>query len=206
MNFSQLKRAIIAKTKDKSNMPDWYYKRLEKCIQCDFNSGNTDKLSFKDKIRISHNFGKDACLKCTCGIEDVSSDPQKDCPEGFWKKEKDLPSNILNIITRSNKVVLTFNEKSNKYLADYEEIPYKFDSNIELLILNKDISELRVSTSCGCTTVQPKEVKEGTELIVGYDTLRVGRFDKTIKLLYKQNDTLKQTIVNIRGEVKKQNK
>lgn len=205
MNFNQIKRAIIAKTKDKSNMPDWYYKRREKCIGCEFNSGNGGKLSFKDRLRISHNFGKDACLKCTCGVEDKCSDPQESCPENFWFAETGMFNNQLNIVTRNNKVALTFNKKLNKYIADYGEIPYKFDSNIELVILNKDISEVRVSTSCGCTTAQPQETEEGTKLIVRYDTLRVGQFDKAVKLLYKQNDTLKQTIVNIIGIVKKGN-
>ena len=46
MDINQLKRAIIAKTKNKSNMPDWYYKRLEKCLGCEFNSGNKEKTFF----------------------------------------------------------------------------------------------------------------------------------------------------------------
>ena len=91
MNGDQIKRALIAKFSAKKNMPDWYYQRLEKCAGCEFNSGNVDKISFKDRIRISHNFGKDACLKCTCGIQDKASDPVEQCPleEPKWNKIED---------------------------------------------------------------------------------------------------------------------
>lgn len=203
MDFNQIKRAIIAKTKDKSDMPDWYYKRREKCIGCEFNSGNVDKLSFKDRLRISHNFGKDACLKCTCGIEDKCSDPQETCPENFWKAESEIPNTHLHIVTETNKAIFSFNKKLNKYILDYGEIPYQFDSNVDLIILNKEIENIKVATSCGCTTANPEQVSEGTKINIKYDTLRVGEFEKTIRISYNQDEKRKQTTINIRGIVKK---
>lgn len=203
MNFNQIKRAIIAKTKDKSNMPDWYYNRLSKCVGCEFNSGNADKLSFKDRLRISHNFGKDACLKCTCGVEDKCSDPQESCPENFWGAESEVLNTQLNIVTETTKVIFSYNKKLNKYIADYKEIPYQYDSNIDLLILNEDIRDLKVSTSCGCTSAKPEVTDKGIKLNIKYDTLRVGNFEKAVRLSYKQGGIPKQTVVNIRGTVKR---
>lgn len=202
LNILNIVKSRFIKGKD---LPEWYEQRLQICSTCPLNSKNIEK---KDKSTARKGWELIAGAHCTdpscgCTITEKSKIEEEFCPQQRWHAIEDVVNNQLNIVTRSNKVVLTFNKKLNKYIADYGEIPYKFDSNIELVILNKDISEVRVSTSCGCTTAQPKEIEEGTELIVRYDTLRIGQFDKTIKLLYKQNDTLKQTIVNIRGTVKK---
>jgi hypothetical protein len=203
MNFDQIKRAIIAKTKDKSNMPDWYYRRLEKCISCEFNSGNVEKLSLKDRIRISHNFGKDACLKCTCGVEDKSSDPEESCPEGYWKKENRNKTNTLTISTKSNKVKFYYENNTKKYIVDYGIIPYKYDSNIDLLIEEKDLKDVKIKTSCGCTVANTKNTPEGIVLGVKYDTLRVGEFYKNISIKYNKNNKEGQITITIKGEVKK---
>lgn len=203
MNFDQIKRAYIAKTKDKSDMPDWYYKRLEKCAGCEFNSGNVDKLSFKDRLRISHNFGKDACLKCTCGVEDKSSDPIEECPEGFWEKEQIIPSGIVNIKTESNKVKFYYDNDTKRYVADYGEIPYKYNSNISLLIEEKDLRDLRVTTTCGCTVANTRNTINGIILEVKYDTLRVGIFNKSTTIYYNKNNKPGQITVTIKGKVNK---
>lgn len=203
MNFDQIKRAIIAKTKDKSNMPDWYYRRLEKCISCEFNSGNVEKLSFKDRLRISHNFGKDACLKCTCGIEDKSSDPEESCPEGYWKKENRNKLDTLTISTKSKKAKFYYENNTKKYIVDYGIIPYKYDSNIDLLIEEKDLKDVSIKTSCGCTVANTKNTSEGILLGVKYDTLRIGEFYKNISIKYNRDNKEGQITITIKGEVKK---
>lgn len=203
MNFDQIKRALIAKTKDKSNMPDWYYKRLEKCIGCEFNSGNSEKLSLKDRLRISHNFGKDACLKCTCGVEDKSSDPAESCPEGFWGKEGNIPSNILNIKTKSKKVNLHYSKSTEKYVIDYGIIPYNYKSDVRLFIKENNLNNIRVSTTCGCTVANIVKTNEGAEMEVKYDTLRIGTFTKNITMHYSKNNKAGQIIITIKGEVTK---
>ena len=189
------------------NLPEWYEQRLQMCSNCPMNSKNIEQ---KDKSSVRKGWELIAGAHCTdpscgCTITEKAKIEEEFCPQNKWQAIEDVVNNQLNIVTKSNRVVLTFNKKLNKYIADYGEIPYKFDSNIELIVLDKDIRGLRASTSCGCTTAQPKQIEEGTELIVRYDTLRVGKFEKAIKLLYTQNDTLKQTIVNIRGTVKKEN-
>lgn len=203
MEFNQIKRAITAKLKDKSDMPEWYYRRLEKCIGCEFNSGNVDNLFFKDRIRISHNFGKDACLKCTCGVEDKCSDPVESCPENFWQAEKALPNNILDISKLHGKGEISFEETSHRYVIEYGEIQYNGDSLIKILISNKDIENLKVKSSCGCTTATPLKTDNGTEMTVQYDTKRLGYFNKNVTLSYDINGHRRQTIVNIQGTVKK---
>ena len=200
MNSDQIKRAIIAKTKDKSNMPSWYYPRLGKCIGCEFNSGNVDKISFKDRIRIAHNFGKDACLKCTCGVEDKASDPAESCPEGFWEEEKKIRER-LDIVSKTDKASIVFNNTAMKYKVDYGVIPYQFDSTITLFIKDKNIKNITVNSSCGCTTANPTKTEEGTSITIKYDTLRVGSFDKNITISYLRDNRQNKTIVNIIGIV-----
>jgi hypothetical protein len=203
MNFDQIKRAIVAKTKDKSNMPDWYYKRLEKCVGCEYNSGNVDKLSFKDRVRLAHNFGKDACLKCTCGVEDKSSDPIEECPEGFWGKEQIIPSDIVSIKTESKKVKFYYESNTKRYIADYGKIPYKYDSNISLLIAEKDLRDIKITTTCGCTVANTKNTINGVVVEIKYDTLRVGVFNKSTTIYYNRNNKPEQITITIKGEVNK---
>mgnify|MGYP003648929378 CR=1 FL=1 len=203
MNFNQVKRAIVAKTKNKSNMPDWYYKRLEKCIGCEYNSGNTDKLSIKDRLRVAHNFGKDACLKCTCGVEDKSSDPIEECPEGFWGKEQIIPSDIVNIKTESNKIKFYYESNTKKYIADYGKIPYQYESSIHLDIVEEGLKNIKVSTTCGCTVANMKITNGGVQVEIKYDTLRVGPFTKSTIVYYNKNSIPGQITITIKGEVEK---
>lgn len=201
MTTDQIKRAIKAKLKSKSNMPDWYYNRLEKCLGCEYNSGNSEKLTFKDRIRVAHNFGKDACLKCTCGIEDKCSDKEEECPEGFWDKEKGLPLDTLKVYSESKKAKLFFDIHNKRYVVDYSIIPYKFESSFLMIIEDKNIENLSVTTSCGCTTANPRYSKKGIELSISYDTLRVGEFNKRITLNYIKDKKPSRTIIIIKGKV-----
>lgn len=201
MTFDEIKRAIVAKTKNKNNMPNWYYKRLEKCIPCEYNSGNQEKLSLKDRIRISHNFGKDSCLKCTCGIEDISSDPIEQCslPEPKWIAISSNSSDVLNLLSKSNNVNFGFDKNSKKYIVGYGVISRMSDSTVIISIESKNISELTIKSSCGCTV---GNVNENNELQIRYDTKRLGAFSKNITLKYKDRNISKQTIITITGFVK----
>lgn len=183
MNFKQIKRAVIAKTKDKSNMPDWYYKRLEKCFGCEFNSGNQEKLSFKDRIRISHNFGKDACLKCTCGVEDLSSDPLSECEAGFWQKESVAIDNKIGVEIAEEEIVeLSYEEKV--VVLDYGVIEYNSNSTINLQLITNKYETYTIAKHCGCTVPKLKENEKGYILNISYDTKRLGNFNKTVNITF----------------------
>ena len=200
MTFDQLKRAIIAKTKDKSNMPDWYYKRLEKCFGCEFNSGNHEKLSFKDRIRISHNFGKDACLKCTCGVEDLSSDPLSECKAGFWGAEQRDKNRKLDIeLLSKEKATLSYEE--DIVILDYGTIKHRSNSTINLQIFSEKYESFNIKKQCGCTVPKLKENDKGYLLNITYDTKRLGTFTKSINITFINKGIQERLTIKITGTV-----
>ena len=46
-------------------------------------------------------------------------------------------------------------------VIDYGKIPYRFESSVTLIIKDKDISNLEVKSSCGCTTATAKYTIKG---------------------------------------------
>lgn len=199
MNFDQIKRAIIAKTKDKSNMPEWYYERKAECIGCEFNSGNIEKLSFKDRIRLSHNFGKDACTICTCGIDDKTSDPVEECPltPPKWNKidiGKSKPNNILKNLSPTKVRQLENN------VFDYGTIKYNSDTTIELQYDSEVLENFSLKASCGCTVPTQEKNKDGYRIKIKYDSKRLGQFTKSISI--KDGSKILLTF-KIKGNVKK---
>jgi hypothetical protein len=200
MTIDQIKRALIAKTKNKTNMPDWYYSRLEKCIGCKFNSSNIDKLSFKDRIRLSHNFGKDACTICTCGVEDKCSDGEESCPKGEWNTQAQFEKGLLNVQCNSKEV--TFELKDSVYELNYGVIKKGANTNTEVVIKDKGLRHLDVKPACGCTSTTTRNTEDGIALMISYDSTRMGPFDKSIYLNYLKEDKIeKRTIIKIAGTV-----
>ena len=187
------------------NLPEWYEQRLQICSVCPLNSANIDNT---DKSTVRKGWELIAGAHCTdpscgCTITEKSKIEEEYCPKGKWTAIEDTVTTQLNIVTETNKAIFSFNKKLNKYILDYGEIPYQFDSNVDLLILNKNLNKISTTTSCGCTTASPEQVSEGTKINIKYDTLRVGKFEKTIRISYNQDEKRKQTTVNIRGIVKK---
>ena len=201
--------ALKAKLKDKSDMPDWYYSRLSKCIGCEYNTGNIDNLSLKDRLRTSHNFGKDACVICTCGVEDKCSDEFESCPDtpsqwssirvkgdkSFYKIENHSPE----------KVVLT---KENNYTLDYGNIIKGFDTKIEIFLdtKNTNLNKFSLKASCGCTKPTFKRKGEGYIIGISYDSTRMGYFSKNVTISYDERENgrivAKKIPVTIKGDVK----
>lgn len=201
MTFDQFKRAIIAKTKNKVNMPDWYYKRLEMCSSCDKNSGNQEKISFKDRIRISHNFGKDSCLICSCSVFDKSSDPIEECPIGKWKAQETAErSKKIDIEVLSKEMVTLYYEKDIPIL-DYGIIKYKSNSAINIQILTDKYLSTSISSSCGCTVPKLKENDKGYLLNITYDTKRLGAFTKNINITFINKGVQDKLTLKITGTV-----
>lgn len=200
MKPDQMKRAIVAKLKKKVDMPKWYYARLEKCKLCSYNTSNNDKLTIKDKLRVAHNLGKDACLVCTCGVEDKSSDAEESCPKGKWDKEVTIPANTLEIEVKSNKVTVEYSKEEACYIAEYGDIDAHSDSRIFVEILD-EVEEISVKSSCGCTTTTLTYTADGKGIEVSYDTARIGSFSKRVTLSYLKGGETRKTIIIIRGVV-----
>ena len=209
--MNKIARIIKAKTSSKKNMPDWYYDRLEQCIGCEHNSGNVDKISTTDRLRIAHNFGKDACLLCTCGVEDKSSDEFEQCPKDppKWLSIFPLQKNLLKISLNedSDLYSIKFNKKEGVYMFDYGELLVGQDSSTKLFIdtKGKTLEGLSTKSSCGCTTVTNLKTESGYVLSLKYETSakRVGRINKQITIRYKneKGETL-ITVVKIKGSLK----
>ena len=139
---------------------------------------------------------------CGCTITEKAKIETEFCPKQKWLAVKSENSDKLTIETDSNKVTLTFDDKHQKYIADYGNIPFQFESTFSLLIKDEGLSNLDVRTSCGCTSASPKFSAKGIELTIKYDTLRIGGINKNVRVNYKKDGKLKQTIINIKGHVK----
>jgi hypothetical protein len=211
IGLSRLRVIAEAKFSDKSNLGDWYRKRLEICGICPYNSKNKENLTIRDKAVVGMNLGKDSCLACTCEIDAKASVRDETC--GLAKIGKDplwkpLPSidkadfNDMHIENLSaDKVTM---KVTNQVLLDYGTIKYKSDSNIEISVKDKSLEIQHVGTrsSCGCTVATPTRVGDTYFVKISYDTKRVGNFEKTISIILTTEDKkTKQINVRIIGTV-----
>ena len=194
---------IKSKVSSKANMPEWYYERLAVCQVCEFNSGNQDKVSLADKIRLSHNFGADACLVCSCGIQSKSSVPSQQCPKKKWLAQESMSPSEMKITVDSKLVSFGYDNTISRYIADYGDIMYASASEFIISIPNQSISNLKVGVSCGCTTADIKYKDKSVEITVEYDTRRKGVLaGKDIILSYTKDNKKRQTIIQLTGNVK----
>ncbi len=188
------------------NLPDWYEKRLQICSTCHLNSKNI-KQEDKGTIRKGWELIAGAhCTNPTCGctITEKAKIETEFCPEKYWGKEYAVISDKLQIVSKNSQVNFKFDNTLQKYVLDYTEIKYQSDSFIELNILDKNIEELVVRSSCGCTTASPIINKDSTITIsIKYDTNRIGSFSKNVTLKYKINKIEKETVINVKGKVLK---
>ena len=198
MTIDQLKRAAIAKLSSKKDMPEWYYQRMEICGGCPKNSGNVDKISFVDRVRISHNFGKDSCLVCSCGTSDLASDPQEHCKDkpSRWKAVETILQSSSQTVENKSPEKATILREGVYYNIDYGTLQFNSDSIVEIHITIESAKDMKASSSCGCTV--PKVVKEGNiyKLKIKYDTTRVGDINgKTVRLKYNKNNINSQRVI-----------
>ncbi|MCF6358275.1 MAG: DUF1573 domain-containing protein [Draconibacterium sp.] len=90
-----------------------------------------------------------------------------------------------------------------KYIANYGKINYNEDSSFIVIINDKDIENVTVKSSCGCTVAKPSRKKDNTiEISIKYDTKRKGEFNKNITISYKKNNKERKTLINITGNVR----
>jgi len=203
--MSSIRTILKAKLSKKDNMPDWYYERLEKCIGCEHNTGNIQKLSFIDRVRTAHNFGKDACVKCTCGVEDKASVDTEQCPDNPPRWLSLFPNNLklLRIRNNSTRVAsVSYSNTEKAYIVDYGTLRKSGNTAVELFIeVGKNtINNLRVKSSCGCTTASPVKLQGGYLLKIEYDSRRIGSIGgKQVTLNYDKNGEAATTLIKLIG-------
>lgn len=206
MNFKDFKEAVKAKLRDKSDMPDWYYKRLKICSECEFNSGNNEEISLKDKIRISHNFGKDSCLKCSCGIKDACSSEAKQCPDNQWfpiALNYTDDYKVFNL--KKDTTNLSYVKDVKYYILNFGQIKKgtKVEGSVFFETGDNEISNFSTTSSCGCTT--PTEIKEERGYIINiiYKHInRIGEINQDVKIRFTNHNNIPQImLIKIKGKI-----
>jgi len=185
-------------------MPLWYYERVEICDQCSKNSKNSISLTLKDKIRISHNMGKDACLICSCGVKDLASDPTVKCsanpPKWSWVQPPnfDVKFNLENY--SPSRGYLT--RQGKYYFYDFGNILLNTDATAILFLVAKDeLVNFKVISSCGCTKPKFLRKEKGYLISVSYDTKIIGTFEKQVSISYLNQDNKEFLTFWIKGSV-----
>ena len=197
--MSKIERIIKAKLSKKENMPDYYYERLSKCYLCPYNSKNKENLSLVDKIRISHNLGKDSCLICTCGVEDKASDPVEQCPDNppRWTAQEPEKGKAILLTLGKGKAEFGFDKEMNSYVLDYKDVTRGADTGVEIFYTEDDITGMNVQTSCGCTTSSAFKGK----ITIQYDSSRMGPIDKNVRLSYNRGKVREFTNIKLKGRI-----
>lgn len=198
--MSKISRIIKAKLSDKTDMPEYYQERLDKCAVCPYNSANVENLSIKDKIRISHNLGKPACLICTCGIEDKASDPQEQCPDTppRWLAKEVKKGTYLELSLTEGIAELSYDKVQEMYILDYGDIGVGKNTRNEITYKKRPtMKNLETYTSCGCTT----GTLSGDKLYIEYGNRIVGPINKTVTLSYNEGGKQKITKIQLKGKI-----
>ena len=177
------------------DLPQWYEGRLKICSTCDYNSANKKDKSLKTKswelIAGKH------CTKCGCTITNKAKVETESCPMKFWeavsKREK------LDLSLVKGDVEILYNDKRKAYLVDYGQRQRGFDSTFDLKV-KEDVKDLRLKSTCGCTTAQNNQDK--SIISIKYDSNRLGYFSKNIQLTYIKDGNQERTTINITGTVK----
>ncbi len=79
ITLKKLRVIARAKFSDKSNLGDWYKKRLQICNICPVNSKNREELTLKETAMVVANLGADTCLACGCGLSAKASVRSEQC-------------------------------------------------------------------------------------------------------------------------------
>lgn len=203
--FSNIVKSRFIKGED---LPVWYEERLQICSDCEFNSKNIEETE-KSKLRKGWEYIAGAhCTdpSCGCTITQKAKIETEECPKNYWQKVVNKSVGVkgkLDVYISNNKVLFTFDKNTNNYVIDYGQIPFQYESSVDIYIKNKNITNIETKTSCGCTTANPVYFKDKIKIQIKYDTNRIGVFSKKVSLSYKINNSFDNIIFEIKGEVKK---
>jgi len=206
------KLRVIAKAKfsDKTNLGDWYQKRLSICELCPVNSKNKKDLTVKETAIVAANFGKPSCLACGCEIAAKTSVREEDCglkkrgEEPLWKALPSIDSANMGDFyienLSSEKVKMTVH---GNVILDYGRIRYASDTHIEISLKDKKqtTTNMRALSSCGCTVPVPRKIGDTYFIGITYDSKRKGKFEKNVTLRITRDGKLKNIQVKILGTV-----
>ncbi len=190
-------KGIKAKLRNKENLPAWFDERVAICNTCPHNSKNNANISLKDQVRISHNFGKDACLICSCGIKDLASDPTVKCsakePKWDWITVPTF-DDTFNLENYSpSKGNLTRDEKY--YYYNFGDVAFKGDAKATLLLVtSEELDGFKVMSSCGCMKPTFSKHEKGYLIQVAYNTEIEGDFKKQVSIIYLNKENKKEYV------------
>lgn len=189
ISLKKLRTIAIAKFSDKSNLGDWYEKRLEICKECPFNSKNKEHLTIKEDAMVAFNLGEPTCLACGCEIAAKASVRDESC--GLTKVQqvplwRALPEieigefsdfHVENL--SSDMVTMTIKDK---IILDYGTIRRGAPSTFQISIKDKKnlITKLQTQSSCSCTVPTPRRKGDTYFVSIKYNSELVGRIDKDV--------------------------
>jgi len=211
ISLEKLKVIAKAKFSDKSDLGDWYSKRLDICKQCPLNSAvkkaKGEDLSVSQKFVVAANLGKPTCLACGCEIAAKASVEEESCglvkigQEPLWEPvhidpETNEPLTEAVEGEVRNDTLKFWNHDYEKarldmtaqgIQIDYGVVPHAFDSKVqfEMESTSGPITTVKVTAGCGCTEVKGY-TRQGRGIItIGYDTVgRKGPVTKTFNVHY----------------------
>lgn len=216
--MDKIGKIIKANLSDKSDMPEWYHKRLEICGTCPLNSVNFSPQTIPEKTRFamftSLNTGSPFCWECGCKISAKTSLPESECggKPKRWSSIGDMQVidweradySVENLSVSKVNMALVRGEIS----INYGQIKEGSNTKISILIKPKteeDFINLKISSECGCTTMEPTREGRNVRLDIEYDSTRIGKFNKAVTLDYISNKS-NQLRLRINGEVNKNKK
>jgi hypothetical protein len=206
------KLRVIAKAKlsRKDNLGEWYQTRLDICSSCPLNSKNREKLTVKEKALLVANLGQDFCIGCGCEIAAKTSVREEVCgavkigQEPLWGP---LPAireyNFQNLRLKNLSSDLITLETTVILVMDYGTIKRNADTAITISMegLSSKITNMKISSGCGCTTTE-KQVLEGVHFIsLKYDSSRMGAFSKTVVFSFTQGRVNYRITGKLKGNV-----
>jgi hypothetical protein len=205
--MSKIFNILKSKLTNPDKLGDWYYKRVEKCLECPLNSDNKKDLSAKDLAFKVANLGKTHCTLCGCSVVDKAKIETEQCPDSppKWYSIKPQKQSELKLINLSkDKADLNYDSVNNKYIVEYGQLAKNQNTEVSLFIetSGKVLHGLRTVVGCGCTTTETKALGTGYKVSVKYDSRRIGSFNKGVVIHYMNdsNDRMK-TEIRLKGNV-----
>lgn len=215
INFETL--AVIAKAKfsDKSNLGDWYQKRMDICKECPLNSANTGPRNARDRAWLLANLGRPTCFGCGCEIAAKNSVRGETCgavKEGLpalWgplPEMADLDFRDLTIVNlNTDKATITTGGRGIE--VNYGVVPNSFESTVSIeLTSNKGpITQIKVVPGCGCTMATTRVDNGKAIFSLAYDTInRYGGVTKSFTVYYtvgkKQHVLMGKLLIDVESK------
>lgn len=105
----------------------------------------------------------------------------------------------MEIVTTNDKATVVGN------VVEYKE-PLRKGSNstVNLEFIypqDKKITDFLVTPTCGCTVSTTFHENNKSKVNLVYDTHRIGTFDKTVRISYKEDGRRVETTIRYKGEV-----